>query len=315
MTTSNLPGQELIDTMSKLMEKTGASSITDLTKMLQKKQGGTDFLSSLSVASPYIGIGKAVDSLLAVGLQRNVGKDGVTGIASTFLPGLTAAFSTKVKSPSTPFKPISSYSNTFKDASKLNDTTGKYYLPWEAKKYNNKIDNYEKMYKTANSIKKDKELKELTNPQDVYNQYLNSINSDRLKITSVGKQGMKLFSEEATNLVRNLKSVQRFQNGGKMNVIPDGALHARKHTIDNEELSGSITSKGIPIISKEDGGEVVQHAEIERDEIIFTLEVTKKLEELSKKGTDEAAIEAGKLLVKEILFNTDDRTGLINTIE
>ena len=42
---------------------------------------------------------------------------------------------------------------------------------------------------------------------------------------------------------------------------------------------------------------------------------SKKLEELSKKGTDEAAIEAGKLLVKEILFNTDDRTGLINTIE
>ena len=100
-----------------------------------------------------------------------------------------------------------------------------------------------------------------------------------------------------------------------MNVIPDGALHARKHTIEDEELNKSITSKGIPIISKEDGGEVVQHAEIERDEIIFTLEVTKKLEELSKKGTDEAAIEAGKLLVEEILFNTDDRTGLINTIE
>ena len=100
-----------------------------------------------------------------------------------------------------------------------------------------------------------------------------------------------------------------------MNVIPDGALHARKHTIEDEELNKSITSKGIPIISKEDGGDIIQHAEIERDEIIFTLEVTKKLEELFKKGTDEAAIEAGKLLVEEILFNTDDKTGLINTIE
>jgi len=38
------------------------------------------------------------------------------------------------------------------------------------------------------------------------------------------------------------------------------------------------------------------------------LEVTKKLEELSKKHTDEAAIAAGKLLVKEILYNTIDNT-------
>jgi hypothetical protein len=43
--------------------------------------------------------------------------------------------------------------------------------------------------------------------------------------------------------------------------------------------------------------------------------VTKKLEELYKEGTDEAAIEAGKLLVKEILFNTDDRTNLISKCE
>jgi hypothetical protein len=126
MTINNLPGQELISLMSKLMEKSGASSIDDLGKMLPKKQGGTDFLSSLSVASPYIG---AADFLLSVGLQRNLGTEGFTGIASTFLPGLTSAFSTKIKSPSTPFKPISSYSNTFKDASKLNDTAGKYYLP------------------------------------------------------------------------------------------------------------------------------------------------------------------------------------------
>jgi len=33
-----------------------------------------------------------------------------------------------------------------------------------------------------------------------------------------------------------------------------------------------------------------------------------------KDGSDDAAIEAGKLLVKEILFNTDDRTSLIEQI-
>ena len=92
------------------------------------------------------------------------------------------------------------------------------------------------------------------------------------------------------------------------NLIPEGALHKNKHYMEHTE---GLTQKGIPVIDND--GE--QQAEIELDEIIFTLEVTKKLEELYKKGTDEAAIEAGKLLVKEILFNTDDRTGLIAKCE
>lgn len=37
-------------------------------------------------------------------------------------------------------------------------------------------------------------------------------------------------------------------------------------------------------------------------------EITKKIEELAKDGSDEAAIEAGKLLVEEILYNTIDNT-------
>ena len=77
------------------------------------------------------------------------------------------------------------------------------------------------------------------------------------------------------------------------------------------EHAEGLTQKGIPVIDND--GE--QQAEIELDEIIFTIEVTKKLEELYKEGTDEAAIEAGKLLVKEILFNTDDRTNLISKCE
>ena len=92
------------------------------------------------------------------------------------------------------------------------------------------------------------------------------------------------------------------------NLIPEGALHKNKHYMEHTE---GLTQKGIPVIDND--GE--QQAEIELDEIIFTLEVTKKLEELYKDGSDEAAIEAGKLLVKEILFNTDDRTGLISKCE
>lgn len=115
---------------------------------------------------------------------------------------------------------------------------------------------------------------------------------------------------------------KKFKEGGKIdeletpeieetnqkNIIPEGALHKNKHHMEHAE---GLTQKGIPVVDNE--GE--QQAEIELDEIIFTLEVTKKLEELYKDGSDKAAIEAGKLLVKEILFNTDDRTGLIAKCE
>lgn len=107
--------------------------------------------------------------------------------------------------------------------------------------------------------------------------------------------------------------VDLFKDGGAINIIPEGALHAHKHNMDIE----GITPKGIPVVSNKEGGEVEQQAEIEREEIIFRLEVTKKLEELEKKfydeeasqkEKDEYALEAGKLLVEEILYNTQDNT-------
>ncbi len=131
------------------------------------------------------------------------------------------------------------------------------------------------------------------------------------KNTRVGKSGLKFSSDEQIKRAKNtLEKLEKFTDGGKMNVIPDGALHARLHHMDVD----GITKKGIPVITNEDGGEIVQHAEIERDEIIFTKEVTEKLEELYKKGTDEAAIEAGKILAREIIENTIDNTGLMQTV-
>ena len=103
-----------------------------------------------------------------------------------------------------------------------------------------------------------------------------------------------------------------YKDGGKVNVIPEGALHKNKHHLEEvDEKFEDVTSKGIPVITEENG-EVKQHAEVEKEEIIFRLEVTKKLEELMNKGTDEAAIEAGKLLVKEILHNTIDNANIID---
>lgn len=104
-------------------------------------------------------------------------------------------------------------------------------------------------------------------------------------------------------------------------VIPEGALHKNKHHLNEVGIDDSeLTKKGIPVVDNR--GE--QQAEIELNEIIFTLEVTKELEsrykEFYEEGTsqakkDELAIEAGKLLWKEILYNTDDRTGLIDTLK
>ena len=131
------------------------------------------------------------------------------------------------------------------------------------------------------------------------------------------------------DLVEELEWIPEFKDGGKTeesdipeieettqkNVIPEGALHKNKHHMEHAE---GLTKKGIPVI--DDEGE--QQAEIEHSEIIFTLEVTKKLEEYydifyseesSNKEKEQAALDAGKLLVYQILENTEDRTGLIES--
>lgn len=138
----------------------------------------------------------------------------------------------------------------------------------------------------------------------------------------IGRNGLKLPSAEemqkAVETVARIrqkklsesKPVEEFKDGGKMNVIPEGALHAHKHHMDVE----GITPKGIAVVTQEEGG-VVQHAEIERNEIIFTKEVTEELERLYKDGSDEAAIQAGKLIAKQIIENTQDNTGLISEVQ
>lgn len=110
-------------------------------------------------------------------------------------------------------------------------------------------------------------------------------------------------------------------NTVQKSVIPDGALHKNKHNLDKVGVDDKeMTKKGIPVV--DNNGE--QQAEIELNEIIFTLEVTKELEKRYKEyydddtkqsRKDELALEAGKLLWKEIIYNTDDRTGLIDTLK
>lgn len=121
------------------------------------------------------------------------------------------------------------------------------------------------------------------------------------------------------------QQTESFQKGGQLNVIPEGALHAHKHHLEeiNEDLKGDITHKGIPVVSIKEDGSVEQQAEIERNEIIFNLEVTNQIEELRKKyheeespsKKDEIARQAGEILSNSIIEDTDDKTGLLNEVK
>ena len=117
--------------------------------------------------------------------------------------------------------------------------------------------------------------------------------------------------------IKDSLEIPEIEETTQKNVIPEGALHKNKHHMENTD---GLTQKGIPVIDN-DGD---QQAEIECNELILNLENTKFIEErykkfysdeLTQKEKDQLAVEVGELLVKEILYNTDDRTGLIDKVE
>ena len=157
--------------------------------------------------------------------------------------------------------------------------------------------------------------------QNLAHQNINRYTGQNYLGVTVGKLGTKLMSIDevrAIIMARHGKQddAQKFQNGGTIgidtNVLPEGALHARKNNLAevNPDLEDA-TKKGIPVMAAE-GGEIgEQVAEIEHSEIIFRLDVTKRLEELRKDGSEEAMIEAGKLVAEELIENTQDNVGMI----
>lgn len=148
---------------------------------------------------------------------------------------------------------------------------------------------------------------------DIMQQNLNRYAGTNYMNNQVGKQGMKLMSIEQARLIlmmrKQSEEMPLFKDGGSINVIPEGARHSRLNHLDEvHDDFEDVTKKGIPVVTPTEDGDLEQVAEVECGEIILNLEVTQKLEELMKDGSDEAAIEAGKLLVKEIIHNTDDKT-------
>lgn len=131
------------------------------------------------------------------------------------------------------------------------------------------------------------------------------------------------------------KVVQFNKNGGQLqdievaqeqSVLPDGSLHKNKHNLDLDH----VTSKGVPVITidgdadtfeeiKAHEDSITQHAEVESLEVIFSKELTDFIEEKRKEwhetGSNDILEEVGKRVTKELLENTKDETGMIESME
>lgn len=133
----------------------------------------------------------------------------------------------------------------------------------------------------------------------------------------IGKEGLKLLSKEKLlSIYNSKKDIPAYQNGGSI-LIPDGALHAHKHHMEdtNPELAEELTKKGIPVIVTNEDGEVTQVAEIEKEEITLSKPLTEQIEELWHKGDEDAMIKAGKIIVEALFTDCTDNADLINRVE
>lgn len=215
----------------------------------------------------------------------------------------------------------SGYAGTVSDLRSAQDLANKRVL-FQKGKMNDYIEEQRRNDKILSQLNETNTMRKQSDYyQDLNHQNINRYAGQNYLGVTVGKRGMKLMSiDEARAIIMarcgKQDDPQKFQNGGTIgidtNILPEGALHARKNNLAevNPDLE-EATKKGIPVMAAE-GGEVgEQVAEIENSEIIFRLDVTKRLEELRKDGSEEAMIEAGKLIAEELIENTQDNVGMI----
>lgn len=173
--------------------------------------------------------------------------------------------------------------------------------------------------------------------------------SNKLKVIGRAKGGILIVEEEPIKQEKECKldtskpwieeppienNITKAKFGAKLeqidvsdtpSVIPSGALHKNKH---NDFDLENITKKGIPVVTVEDDtvttlpeiqaqeNSIVQHAEVEKEEIIFNKDLTDYIEELrakwhnSNEQDDSILLEAGMRLAKELIENTEDNTNV-----
>lgn len=156
------------------------------------------------------------------------------------------------------------------------------------------------------------------------NQLMNDYYGNNLSMgyTQFVKNGTKLPSHAELAKIfaarkPKVEEIEAFKEGGVIgidtNIIPEGALHAHKNNLEetNPDLD-KVTEKGIPVIVTDETGDYKQVAEIEKEELVLTRDLTSKIEELWKENTPESMLEAGKLLAQELMENTQDNTEVLD---
>lgn len=292
-------------------------------------QSGNPIAMAIGVGSKLVDAIGAQTGLNLDNIDKEVGKDaGISGAARGFnnlmnyIPGnsmIWGAFASKTQNAdviSDEVKDIQgAYGDSYSDLESSQKLSGKRFLfgRRKANKFINEAnETNQKMQDiaTTNTLRKQSDY-----GNDIMQQNLNRYAGTNYMYNAVGKQGMKLMSIEQAKLILMMRKnveqeeLQIFANGGAINIIPEGARHSRLNHLDEvHDDFEDVTKKGIPVVTPTEDGDLEQVAEVECGEIIFSKSVTEKLEELMKDGSDEAAIEAGKLLVKEIIKNTDDKT-------
>lgn len=315
---------DLMNTVSNFMPQNGGEDSAAI-KGLSKQA-----LNLIPGVGSVIGVADSVTGIIS-GISGKTLSGETTGdkiISSVPVVGnIASLFSSKLDDKNFDLSKVSSEYSTNKEqaADKLGGKT----VLFGANKLKNKISDAWNMYNQKIDITEKGKKRLNNNVSDLYNsQNLFKYSGGQGSLSLAGKNGLKFPElEEARKLISywSIKSSekqepQKFQLGGKMNLIPEGALHARKHNLEkvNPELEGQITSKGIPVVAQGEGG-VIQQAEIEKEEVVFRKEFTDKLENLYRQyqenSSDDIAIEAGKLICYELLKNTDDRSGLIKNIK
>lgn len=276
--------------------------------------GGAAIAEGLGVGTAQISKSQAE----AAGLSG--GQRILNNIAGILAPGIGAAFGKTVAATQKTAETQAmsgAYADAISDIDAASTMGGKTYLTGR-----NNINNLINEANRKNAILTDIGRINTLRKQSDYGQDLATQNQriyagTNYAQSAVGKNGMKLASVDEIRRILELRKqeeIQTFQNGGiigiDVNVIPEGKYHAHKNHLGeiNEEYE-DLTKKGIPVVVHSEGGELEQVAEIEKMELIFRLEVTEKLEELFKDGSDEAMIEAGKLVAVEIMENTQDNSG------
>lgn len=321
-----------VKTVSKL------GGVSNMSEVLQAGLGTTPIGTIIGAASGVVDAIGAATGLNLDNLDTNAAKRAGAGGAANVnnllssLPGVSTLVGilsgkTTKSNKSTEINELTSaYGQSTGDIDAAQTLSGKRTLFGKGK-----INNYIKEQNRINSLLTDiglenKKAKSNTMAETYTSQNLNRYSGATPQLI-LSKKGIKFPElDNARKLISSwsIKStkeeLQKFQLGGKMNLIPEGALHARKNQLEeiDPNLEGQITQKGIPVITKADGG-IIQTAEIEKEEWTLRKEFTDQLESLyhlyQKDNSNEAAIKAGKLICYELLKNTDDRSGLIKSIK